>query len=159
MTDKTSSRLVIGVPRAVLLGVIGDFEAYPRWASGVSAAEVLERDPEGRARQVRFTLDAGLITDSYVLRYDWLGEDEVRWELAEKGKMVTRMSGAYRLADRGGGPDAESATEVTYELAVGVAMPMIGPFKRRAEKTIIDTALNGLRDRALRLHATRRADD
>jgi hypothetical protein len=51
------------------------------------------------------------------------------------------MSGAYLLAEAGG------ATKVTYELAVGLAIPMIGLLKRRAEKTIIDTALKGLRTR------------
>ena len=51
------------------------------------------------------------------------------------------MSGAYVLAEAGG------ATKVTYELAVGLAIPMIGLLKRRAEKTIIDTALKGLRTR------------
>jgi hypothetical protein len=36
---------------------------------------------------------------------------------------------------------------VTYELSVGRAIPMIGMLKRRAEKTIIDTSLKGLRTR------------
>ena len=39
-------------------------------------------------------------------------------------------------------------TEVTYDLAVGIKVPMIGMLKRRAEKTIIDTALKGLKSRA-----------
>jgi hypothetical protein len=153
MSERTSSSLVIGASRAALLGVIGDFAAYPQWATGVSAAEVLTRDPDGLPLEVRFTLDAGPINDSYVLRYDWLGEYEVRWELAEKGKMVTQMSGAYRLADAAA-PGAELATEVTYELAVGLGVPMIGPLKRLAEKTIINTALDGLRDRVLGLTGT-----
>ena len=45
------------------------------------------------------------------------------------------------LADRGG------ATEATYELTVGLRVPMPGLLKRRAEKTIIDTALKGLKNR------------
>jgi hypothetical protein len=53
------------------------------------------------------------------------------------------MSGAYLLKDESGG-----GTSVTYELAVGLAVPMIAMMKRRAEKTIIDTALKGLRSRA-----------
>jgi hypothetical protein len=55
--------------------------------------------------------------------------------------MLTGMTGAYRLAERGG------ATEVTYELAVDVRVPMIGMVKRKAEKRIIDTALKGLKRR------------
>lgn len=126
---------------SVIMAVIADFGAYPQWASGVRAAEILATQPDGRADRVRFTIDAGVIRDSYVLSYDWRGDEQVRWELAERGATVSEMSGAYRLED------AASGTKVTYELAVGLAIPMIGMLKRRAEKTIIDTALKGLRGR------------
>jgi hypothetical protein len=122
--------------------IIADFGAYPDWATGVRAAEVVETDPEGGPRRVRFRLDAGVIRDTYVLAYDWDADVAVRWQLAEAGSMVTEMSGAYLLADEGG------ATTVSYELAVGTKMPLPGLIRRRAEKTIIDTALRGLKSRA-----------
>jgi len=100
------------------------------------------RGDGGRASQVRFALDAGVIKDSYVLSYDWDGDDGVRWDLAGPGSVITALSGGYLLADADGG------TEVTYDLAVDVRIPMPGMLKRRAEKTIIETALKGLRDRA-----------
>lgn len=124
------------------MGVIADFAAYPDWATGVRSAEVVEQGADSRPRRVRFALDAGLIKDSYVLVYDWDGDSGVRWELAEPGTMVTEMSGAYMLADDGPG------TKVSYELAVGTRVPMLGLLKRRAEKTIIETALKGLKSRA-----------
>lgn len=143
MADKTSSTITIDAPRSVIMAVIADFAAYPQWASGVKAAEVVQAGPDGRAVQVRFTLDAGMIKDKYLLGYVWHGDDEVRWDLVERGSMISAMSGAYLLEDNSGG-----GTEVTYELAVGLAVPMIGMMKRRAEKMIIDTALKGLRSRA-----------
>ena len=142
MADKTSSTMTIDMPGPVIMGVIADFAAYPQWASGVRAAEVVASGADGRAELVRFTLDAGVIKDSYVLRYQWQGDEQVHWDLAEKGSMITQMTGAYLLDAAGAG------TKVTYELSVGLAMPMIGMLKRRAEKTIIDTALKGLRSRA-----------
>jgi hypothetical protein len=141
MADKTSSTMTIEAPRPVIMAVIADFAAYPQWASGVRSAEILQTGQDGRAERVRFTIDAGVIKDSYVLGYTWEGDEHVRWDLVERGSAVSEMSGAYRL-DRAG-----DATKVTYELAVGLAIPMIGMLKRRAEKTIIDTALKGLRGR------------
>ena len=135
--------MTIDVARPVIMAVIADFAAYPQWASGVRAAEVVLSGSDGRAAQVRFTLDAGIIRDKYVLGYTWRDDDEVRWELVERGSMISDMTGAYLLMDYPGG-----GTSVTYELAVGLAVPMIGMMKRRAEKTIIDTALKGLRGRA-----------
>ena len=141
MADKTSSTMTIEAPRPVIMAVIADFSAYPQWASGVRSAEILNTGPDGRAERVRFTIDAGVIKDSYVLGYTWQGDEQVRWNLVERGSAVSEMSGAYRL------DQADDATKVTYELAVGLAIPMIGMLKRRAEKTIIDTALKGLRSR------------
>jgi hypothetical protein len=141
MADKTTSSLVITLPRKIVMSVIADFAAYPQWA-GVQSAEVLESGADGRARRVRFGLDAGIIKDNYVLGYEWDGDAQVRWELAEQGSVISEMSGAYLLAEQGDG------TEVTYELAVGIRIPMIGMLKRRAEKTIIDHALKGLRSRS-----------
>jgi hypothetical protein len=142
MADRTSSSITVAVSRPVVMGVIADFASYPDWATGVRSAEVLSTDSGGRPQQVRFGLDAGMIRDSYVLAYDWDGDTAVRWHLAEAGSMVTEMSGAYVLADDGPG------TKVSYELAVGTRVPMIGILKRRAEKTIIETALKGLKSRA-----------
>jgi hypothetical protein len=142
MADRTTSSIVIEMPRKDVMAVIADFGAYPEWATGVRSAEVLSLDDDGRAGTVRFTLDAGVIRDSYVLGYDWDGDAWVRWNLAEAGSMISEMSGGYELADR------QDGTEVTYELAVGIRVPMIGMLKRRAERAIIDTALKGLKSRA-----------
>jgi hypothetical protein len=146
MADKTSSMMTIDAPKSVIMTVIADFAAYPQWASGVKAAEVEQSDADGRPERVRFSLDAGIVKDRYLLAYRWQGADEVRWDLAERGSMISEMSGAYRLSE-----DSNGGTKVTYELAVGLAVPMPGMLKRRAEKTIIDTALKGLRSRAVQV--------
>jgi len=144
MADKTRSTLLIKVPARDIMAVIADFAAYPDWASGVRAAQVLSTGEDGRPDRVKFTLDAGLIKDSYVLGYTWTADEQVRWELAERGSAISAMTGAYLLQETGEG------TMVTYELAVGLAIPMPGILKRQAEKTIVATALKGLRDRAER---------
>lgn len=138
----TTSTIMIAAPRATVMMVIADFASYPGWA-GVRSAEVVgEPDADGRARMVRFELDAGIIKDRFVLGYQWDGDEQVRWELAEHGSVISAMSGAYILAERGGG------TEVCFELTAGIRIPVSGMLRRRAEKTIIDTALRGLKSRA-----------
>jgi hypothetical protein len=101
---------------------------------------VLSTDEAGRPKQVRFKVDAGAISDEYTLNYVW-SRNEVTWTLVQ-AKMVKGMDGAYVLRDLG-----DEGTEVTYRLAVDVAIPMIGMLKRKAEKVIIDTALKGLKKR------------
>ncbi len=142
MADRTSASITVAAGRSTVMAAIADFASYPEWATGVRSAEVLTTTSDGHPLRVRFGLDAGMIRDSYVLAYEWDGDAAVRWHLAEPGSMVTEMSGAYVLADDGLG------TKVSYELAVGTRVPMIGMLKRRAEKMIIDTALKGLKSRA-----------
>jgi hypothetical protein len=141
MADRTTSSTTIDAGRADVMAVISDFPAYPEWAGSIKSAEVLDTGEDGRARRVRFVLDAGMISDTYTLGYTWQGDDVVSWQVAEPGKMVSDLRGSYRLADRGSG------TEVTYELTVDLSVPMIGMIKRKAEKVIVDTALKGLKKR------------
>ncbi len=142
MADRTTSSITVAAPKTDVMAVIADFASYPEWTSAVRSAEVIGQGSDGRASLVRFGLDAGVIKDSYVLSYDWDDDAGVRWDLAEPGSVITGLSGRYLLADAG------EDTKVTYDLAVDVRIPMLGMLKRRAEKTIIDTALKGLRDRA-----------
>ncbi len=153
MADSTTSSIAIAAQRAAVMAVIADFAAYPEWAGAVRSADVIERDGAGRAAAVRFGLDAGVIKDSYVLRYRWDDDAAVRWDLAEPGSVVSAMTGGYSLAEAGG------LTTVTYELTVDVRMPMLGMVKRRAEKIIIDTALKGLKTRAEGRAAVGRRED
>jgi carbon monoxide dehydrogenase subunit G len=141
MAEQTTSSIVIAADPASIMTVIADFEAYPSWAHGVKKADPVQPAGAGRAKQVHFELDASPIKDAYTLQYDWHGDRSVTWTLVD-GRMLKAMDGAYDLEGRGDG-----STEVTYRLAVDVAIPMIGMLKRKAEKVIIDTALKGLKKR------------
>ena len=140
MAEQTTSTIVVNAPPKAIMAVIADFQAYPEWADSMRETEVLSTDEAGRPKQVRFKVDAGAISDEYTLDYVW-SRNEVTWSLVQ-AKMVKGMDGAYVLRDVGDGQ-----TEVTYRLAVDVAIPMIGMLKRKAEKVIIDTALKGLKKR------------
>ncbi len=140
MAEQSTQSIVVDAPPAAIMAVIADFPAYPQWAASVKSAEVVSAGPDGRAEQVRFVLDAGVVKDDYVLAYEWSGDDRVEWRLV-RGQMQKSQQGSYVLAPRGG------STEVTYHLAVDLAIPMLGMFKRKAEKVIMDTALKELKKR------------
>ena len=140
MVDQAQSSISIAADKATIMNVIADFPAYPEWAGFIKVAEVVESGDGGRAKQVRFVLDAGVIKDDYTLAYTWHGDDRVDWTLV-KSKALKSQVGSYILDAAG------DTTEVTYQLAVDLNIPMLGMFKRKAEKVIIDTALKGLKKR------------
>jgi ribosome-associated toxin RatA of RatAB toxin-antitoxin module len=144
MADRTESRITIQAPAAAVLDVIADFDSYPEWTGAVKQTETLVTDDDGWAEQVKFVLDAGAIKDTYTLGYDWDvdqdGSGTVSWHLVE-GQMLKAMQGSYELRASG------TATDVTYRLAVDLKIPMLGMLRRKAEKVIIETALNELKKR------------
>jgi len=140
VADQASSNITINAPSEAVLAVIADIASYPQWTGQIKSAEVLESDDQGRPQRARFVMDAGVLKDEYTLAYTW-SDSGVSWELVGKSTVQKSQVGSYTLADKGGG------TEVTYQLAVDIAMPMLGMFKRKAEKMIMDSALKELKKR------------
>jgi ribosome-associated toxin RatA of RatAB toxin-antitoxin module len=138
VADQTSAHTEISASPSQVMDVIADFAAYPEWVDSITSAEVLSTR-DGKAERVRMVLEHPLVKDTYVLAYDWKPQ-KVSWHLVE-GNLLKAMDGSYELEPVAGG------TRVTYTLRVDVTMPMIGMFKRKAEKTIIDGALKGLKKR------------
>jgi len=139
MAEKSTQSIVINADPKAIMDVIADFPGYPRWAAAVKKAEVIAPGAGGRAERVRFSMDAGLVKDEYVLEYVW-SEDglTVAWELVES-RIQKAQHGSYVLEPVG------PATRVTYSLAVDLAIPMIGMIRRKAEKVIMETALKELK--------------
>lgn len=142
MAESSTKSQVIPADPATIMEVIADVEAYPEWTGAVKQVEITEAgERAGRPRRAKFTMDAGVIKDVYELEYDWADDDRsVSWNLVH-GKMQKAQQGSYRLAEVADG------TEVTYSLTVQLSVPLIGPLKRTAERTIIATALGELAKR------------
>lgn len=138
VAEQTSASIDVDASPAQVMAVIADFEHYPEWVDSMKSAEVLTSSG-GKAETVRMVLDHPLVKDDYVLAYQWQ-PNTVSWHLVE-GTLLKAMDGSYVLQEKGGG------TTVTYTLTVDVNLPMIGMFRRKAEKTIIDGALSGLKRR------------
>ncbi|MET8779941.1 SRPBCC family protein [Nocardia sp. NPDC050713] len=142
MADRTQRSILIEAPSQRVMAVIADLESYPEWVSAAKSVEVLDKGADGRARTARFVLDAGVVKDTYVLTYTWRADDKaVSWKLIS-GDLQKAQDGTYELVDQ---PDG--STQVIYELTVDLNIPMIGMFKRKAEKVITDTALKELKKR------------
>ena len=147
MPEQSTQSITIAADPAEIMSVIADFDNYPTWAGSVKRAEVVEAGPDGRAKRVEFWLDAGIVQELYQLRYEWSGDSRVDWELVA-GEMMRFQRGSYTLARR-----SDGATDVTYSLAVDLAMPMLGQLKKKAERVVMDQALRELKKRVERLRA------
>lgn len=143
MADSSSQSIDISATGAQVAEVICDFASYPEWAGAIKRVEVLEEYEDGYASQVRFSIDAGVLADDYTLAYEYAEDiSRIEWHLVEPSKMQKSQHGSYDIAENDDG-----TTTVTYTLEVELSIGMLGMFKRKAEKMIMDTALRELKRR------------
>src|SRR5215468_6709088 len=143
MADNSIQSIVIDASPALIAEVICDFPHYPEWVSAARSVEVVQEYEDGYASQVRFVIDAGIVQDEYILAYEYAEDiSRIEWHLVKPSRMQKAQTGSYDIEDNGDG----TAT-VTYELSVELSIGMMGMFKRKAEKVIMDTALKELKRR------------
>jgi ribosome-associated toxin RatA of RatAB toxin-antitoxin module len=141
VAEKTAQTIYIDAAPSTVMDVIADIGSYPDWVSEYTEAEVLEADSAGNPKVARLVLDTSVLKDTLVLSYKWPKDRKsVSWSLVSSS-LLKALDGVYRLAPKGSG------TDVTYELTVDLAIPMIGLLKRKAERRLTDTALKDLKKR------------
>lgn len=141
VADRTAQTIYIDADPRTVMDVIADIASYPEWVSEYTETEVMETDAQGYPRVARLVLEAAVLRDTMVLKYDWPADRQsVRWSLLSS-TLLKSLDGAYRLTPNGTG------TDVTYELSVDLLVPMIGLLKRKAERRLTETALKDLKRR------------
>lgn len=128
-----------------VMDVIADIEAYPQWTAFTKAV-VIERDSAGRPELVEFSFDMGAFKDEQTMRYQWPDAGLVQWQVTASN-LLKSLSGSYRVMQLPSSGEHRPQTKVVYELTMEVSMPLISAMRKRAEKMIVDTALQGLKKR------------
>ncbi len=143
MADTSTQSIVVDASPDRIAQVICDFPRYPEWVSAVKSTKVLEEYEDGYASQVRFVIDAGVMTDEYTLEYEYAEDiSRIEWHLVAPSKVQKAQQGSYDIT-----ANEDGTSTVTYTLSVDLSVGMLGMFKRKAEKMIMDSALRDLKRR------------
>src|SRR3954470_4571782 len=95
MADQASQRTIIAASPQELFDAVTDFDRYTDWIRDLKSVEVIERDDEGRAIEVRYRAAAMGRSTNYTLRYDYSDAPAVLpWRLV-RGDIMRRLDGAY----------------------------------------------------------------
>jgi ribosome-associated toxin RatA of RatAB toxin-antitoxin module len=142
MADQAIQRATISASPQRLFETVVDFDHYLDWVRDLKAVDVVSRDSEGRAVEVRYRAAAMGRSTSYVLRYDYSDSPRtLPWKLVE-GDIMRRLDGSYEFNPVDGEPDK---TDVIYRLTVELIVPLPAFVKRRAESKIMHNALRELK--------------
>ncbi len=140
MSDSSSSTISIDAPLASVTEALFALEKYPEWSNSIKSAEAMARDDQGRITKVKMSIDAGMMKDRVILDYDWSGAPMRLSFSLDDADLLTGMDGSYTIKSID-----EDTTEVTYELAVSLSMPIPAMMRQKAEKATIDAALAQLK--------------
>ena len=140
MSDSSSSTISINAPLAAVTEALFALDMYPEWSTSIKAAEAVARDDQGRITKVKMSIDAGMMKDRVILDYDWSGAPGQLSFSLDDADLLTGMDGSYTIKSID-----EDTTEVTYELAVSLSMPIPAMMRQKAEKATIDAALAQLK--------------
>jgi hypothetical protein len=125
--------------------VLTDFEHYPDWSKPVMECRVIERHPDGLAKQVSFAVDM-VKTVRYVLEYAYDRPRGATWHLVEGD--LKSIRGEYRFEPEGDG------TKATCSQAVDVGFWVPGPIRRTLEmkalRDSVEEFKRAVEDRTLR---------
>lgn len=142
LAEQTTQRLSMRATAQQCFAVVSDLGNYPGWAADIKAVTIDETDSQGRPRRATFRAAAFGRSTTLTLDYDYSEAPRKLSWVQSRGDITSRYDGSYEFEELGGGE-----TEVTYNLAVELRVPIPGFVKRRAESRIIGTALRELKAR------------
>ena len=143
MAVRATREIVIEAPPEAIMDALADVEALPSYAPAYRRAEVLDRYEDGRPHHVRIAVKVLGLPDEEVLEYRWtrlvrLDADRTTQQYAQHVE--------YRLR-----PDHTGAsTVVNVDITVEPDSLIPDFLIKRAGKTMIDAATEGLRQRVQR---------
>jgi len=142
MSDISTSTVTIQAAASDIQETLTDLASYPTWSTSIKSVNIISKDEQGRATQVQVSVDAGALKDKPTLNYDWSKiPSRIEFSL-EDADLLTEMTGAYIIKD-----NSDDTTDVTYELTVGLSMPVPAMMRKKAEKATIDLALKQLKEK------------
>jgi uncharacterized protein YndB with AHSA1/START domain len=135
---------VIEAPPEAIMDALADVDALPSYSAAYKRVEVLDRYDDGRPHHVRIAVRVLGLLDEEILEYRW-GPDWLVWD-AERTAQQYAQHVEYTLRPDHTGESTVVHVDVTVEPDSLIPEFLI----KRAGKTVIDAATEGLRRHVLR---------
>jgi hypothetical protein len=139
---RASREIVIDAPPDVIMEALADIGSVPSWSSVHKRAEVIDTYPDGRPHHVKVTVKVIGIVDQEILECHW-GPDWMVWD-AQKTIHQHGQHVEYTLRREG-----DQKTRVRFDITIEPSAPLPEFLIRRARKTVLDSATEGLRKRVM----------
>ncbi len=134
MAETATETIIIDASPDDVWNVAIDLERYPEWARDIKAVTIHSLDDVGRPNEVEFRTSALGRSTHYTLQYRYGDEPRLLGWSMIRGDIQRSIDGAFTFR-----PTNDGKTEVRYDLAIELVVPLPGFVKRRAEVRILNT--------------------
>src|ERR1700749_1682733 len=141
-----SKTVEVNADAALIMKIVGDFEAYPQWNEGIKGLWVLARYDDGRPSQLRLDTDYQGMQSMFIQAVYYPGENQIQTVL-QQGDLFTKQEQLFSVVGTG------ASSLLTVDLDVAASMTVPAPTVKQVVGNCLGHLGENLKKRAEELSA------
>src|ERR1700761_4028820 len=142
-----SKTVEVNADAALIMKIVGDFEAYPQWNEGIKGLWVLARYDDGRPSQLRLDTDLQGMQGTFIQAVYYPGENQIQTVL-QQGDLFTKQEQLFSVVEAG------PKSLLTVDVDVETTMPIPAPMAKMLLNNVLEALAANLKQRAEQLAAS-----
>jgi ribosome-associated toxin RatA of RatAB toxin-antitoxin module len=130
-----------------IMGIVGDFEAYPQWNEGIKGVWVLARYDDGRPSQLRLDTDVQGMSGTYIQAVYYPGDNQIQ-TVMQQGDLFSKQEQLFSVVEAG------PKSLLTVDVDVETTMPIPAPMAKMLLNNVLEALAANLKQRAEQLAAS-----
>ena len=147
MADSTTSKISISVPRAAVMAVVADFEAYPQWNEEATGCWVLARYDDGRPSQLRLDMKVSGFDGTFIQAIYYPAPNQIQ-TVMQQGDLFSRQEQLFSAVAMG-----PKVALLTVDMDVETTMAVPKVMVKKIANDALDHLADNLKARAEALAA------
>ena len=141
-----SKTVEVDADAALIMKIVGDFEAYPQWNEEIKGLWVLARYDDGRPSQLRLDADLNGMAATYIQAVYYPGDNQIQ-TVMQQGDLFAKQEQLFSVVGIG------ASSLLTVDIDVEPSMPVPAPMVKSMLNNVLDHLAENLKQRAEQLSA------
>jgi ribosome-associated toxin RatA of RatAB toxin-antitoxin module len=142
-----SKTVEVDADAALIMAIVGDFEAYPQWNPGIKGLWVLARYDDGRPSQLRLDTEINGMPGTYIQAVYYPGANQIQ-TVMQQGDLFSKQEQLFSVVESG------NTSLLTVDVDVEPTMPVPAPMVKMLLGSVLDALAQNLKQRAEELAAS-----
>ena len=141
-----SKTVEVDADAALIMKIVGDFEAYPQWNEEIKGIWVLARYDDGRPSQLRLDASYQGFEAVFIQAVYYPSPNQIQ-TILQQGELFKKQEQLFSVVEMG------ASSLLTVDLDVESSMPIPAPMVKSLANNVLDRLAENLKQRAEQLAA------